>query len=81
MNNYRLLKKKSKALPLPPCRWQWGYEVQLLLILDLGTRSGWVVSVPAGTYGYYSAAKGQSIYKEEIANYTGHSAVRETRVF
>jgi hypothetical protein len=37
---------KSKAVPLPSRRWRPGEEVYLLLILGLGTRWGWVVSVP-----------------------------------
>jgi hypothetical protein len=31
------MKAKSKAVMLPPCRCQGGEEIQLILILDLGT--------------------------------------------
>jgi hypothetical protein len=37
-------KVKSKTVPLPPCRRQWGEVLQILLILDLRTRWGCVVS-------------------------------------
>jgi hypothetical protein len=39
--------KKNKAVLLLPCRWQWGKE-ELLLIPDLCTRWGWVVSISPG---------------------------------
>jgi hypothetical protein len=35
----------SKDVQLPPCRRQGGEEIQLLPILDIGTKWGWVVSV------------------------------------
>jgi hypothetical protein len=35
----------NKDVPLSPCRLQGGDEIQPLLILDLGTRWGWAVSV------------------------------------
>jgi hypothetical protein len=37
--------KIGKAVPLPPCWLQEGEEMQGLLILHLGTRWGWEVSV------------------------------------
>jgi hypothetical protein len=36
---------EAKICPATPCRLQGGEEIQLLLILYLGTRWGWVVSV------------------------------------
>jgi hypothetical protein len=43
----QLVIKQSKEDLLPPCRRQEGEELQLLLILDLGTRWGvWSASRP-----------------------------------
>jgi hypothetical protein len=39
-----LLDVKCKAVPLHAMEAHWGEEVQLLLILNFGTRCGWVVS-------------------------------------
>jgi hypothetical protein len=39
----------SWAVPLHTMEGQGGEELQLLLILDLGTRWGWVVSVTTPT--------------------------------
>jgi hypothetical protein len=39
------LPTKVKAVPLHAMKALWGEKLQILLILDLGTRRGWVVSV------------------------------------